>query len=161
MDERLGRLANHLLQCPSAAAFDPLNLDRDLWPLLYVLDILTIAGTEERGLRVRLTGTAIDTLFGRNLVGERLDRFLHGPHSAQVLAGFQHCATARASVWMRQVVAIGNKAPRFVEGILIYLVPDRIYGGLMSGEGVAMAGGFEMRLLNRDRDSGGAAKVDR
>lgn len=154
-------MADHLLRCPSAAAFDPLALDRDLWPYLYVLDILTFPGAAERGLRVRLTGTALDTLFGRSLAGERLDRILHGPHSEKVLAGFQRCATAREPVWMRQVVTIRDKAPRFVEGVVIYLDPDRIYGGLMAGEVSAAAAEFEIRVLDRAQATGETGPAER
>ena len=147
MDQRLQRLAEYLLRCPSAAAFDPVKLAPDLWQHLYVIDVLTLPEVAERGLRIRLTGSSLETLFGRRLVGERLDHILHGPHSAEVLAGFQRCAMAREPVWMRQIVTIDRKAPRFIEGVAVHLAPERIYGGLLSGQVSAAKGGFELRVL--------------
>lgn len=52
---------------------------------------------------------------------------------------------------MRQVVLIEGKAPRFVEGIAIYLAPERICGGLVAGEmaGHLSSGAFERAVLSR------------
>lgn len=149
IDERLRRLTQHLLQCPSAQDFDPVTLDADLWQYLYVIDILTQQDRADVGLRIRLTGTALDTMIGRALGGERLEQVVRGPHSEKVLAGFQRCAVGREPVWMRQVVKIDKKAPRFIEGVAVYLDPERIYGGVVVGDVSPAADGFDSRVLRQ------------
>ncbi len=62
---------------------------------------------------------------------------------------------------MRQVVTIADKVPRFVEGVAVYLDPERIYGGLVSGESSATAGGFEIRALDRAGGATAAIAADR
>ena len=46
---------------------------------------------------------------------------------------------------MRQIVHVRDRAPRCVEGVAIYLKPERIYGGLIVGEYAQSptAGSFE------------------
>jgi hypothetical protein len=50
---------------------------------------------------------------------------------------------------MRQVAHIKDRAPRFVEGVAIYLKPERIYGALILGEysDSSTAGSFERITL--------------
>jgi hypothetical protein len=130
MDSRLARIGSYLVRCASSAEFDPKSLTADL-PHLFVLEIERAASLR---LRVKLTGTALDTALGRPLAGHYLDEFIHGPRGGEVLRGFQHCAQTRQALWMREVVEITDKPARFVEGVLVYLAPERIYGGLVFGE---------------------------
>jgi hypothetical protein len=53
---------------------------------------------------------------------------------------------------MRQVVQIEKKPSRFVEGIAIYLRPERICGGLVGGD-IAMQSvtTFESQVLSRSK----------
>ena len=83
------------------------------------------------------------------LKGRRLEEFIHGPRGKDVIGRFQHCANTREPVWMRQIVQLRDRPPRFVEGVAIYLQPERIYGGLIVGEAIdrAAAETFEHRIL--------------
>ena len=132
MDPRLRRLGDHLRGKRNAVEFNPAAVDPDLLPHLFILEIETAADTVR--LRVRLVGTALDEAFARPLAGRYLEEFIHGPRGADVLEEFHHCARAHESIWMRQVVRIRERMPRFVEGIAVYLDPDRLYGGLIIGE---------------------------
>jgi hypothetical protein len=85
-------------------------------------------------LRIRLTGTSLDTAFGRQVKSRYLDEFIHGPCGHQVFKAFARCAANHEPAWMRQVVEIRGQAPRFVEGVAVYVAPDRIGGGLIIGE---------------------------
>jgi hypothetical protein len=129
MDSRLSALARYFLSRGDAAGVLPNAIDPKLLPYVFVLEIE--AGPK---LRVRLAGTALDIAFHPGLVGRYMEDFIHGPRGEEVLRGFHDCATSHAPVWMRQVVRIKNKAPRFVEGIAVFLAPDRIFGGLLVGE---------------------------
>ena len=51
-----------------------------------------------------------------------------------MIAAFRHCANTLEPIWMRQVVCLPDRVPRFVEGVAVYLPPNRIYGGLIVGE---------------------------
>lgn len=132
MDRRLRELADHLLGKRNAAEFNPAVVGADLLPHLFILEI----EGESDGVRlhVRLVGTALDAAFGRPLAGHHLEEFIHGPRGADVIEGFHHCATTHEAIWMRQVVRIRDRLPRFVEGIGVFLKPDKIYGGLVIGE---------------------------
>jgi hypothetical protein len=101
---------------------------------LFVLDIERDTSKRAAFLRIRLVGTALDEVFHRPLRGHTLEEFIHGPRGKEVIASFHHCADTRKPIWMRQIVRIQDKAPRFVEGVAIYLKPERIYGGLIVGE---------------------------
>ena len=129
MDSRLGELARYFLSCASAADVVPGAIDPKLLPHVFVLEVE--AGPR---LRVRLAGTALDNAFHPGLVGCYMEDFIHGPRGEEVLRGFHDCATSHTPVWMRQVVRIKNKPPRFVEGIAVFLAPNRIFGGLLVGE---------------------------
>lgn len=144
----LGRIVAYIADHRHRDRFDPTELSPQLLPHLFILAIEPGEAGLPR-LRIRLTGTALDAAFGRRLQGHCLEEFLHGPHSAAVLDGFRHCATARRDVWMRQVVTIANRAPRFVEGVACYVEPELIYGGLMFGEMSirTAAASFERKLL--------------
>jgi hypothetical protein len=116
-----------------SAAFSPASIGAKLLPHLFVLDIER--GTPERtSLRIRLVGSALDEAFRRPLKGHALEEFIHGPRGKEVIASFHHCADTREPIWMRQIVHVRDRAPRFVEGVAIYLKPERIYGGLIVGE---------------------------
>jgi len=132
MDQRLRRLADQLLRKQDAAEVNPVALGADVLPYLFILEVQR--PDEQPRLRIRLTGTALDEAFQRPLVGRYLEEFIHGPRASDVIEGFHHCATTREPIWMRQVVRIRGRLPRFVEGIAVHLAPDRIYGGLVIGE---------------------------
>ena len=134
MDDRLRRIADYLLNCKDWAAFDPASVAALLLPHIFVIRIERDSPDHSIRLRVRLAGTALDTVFAQPLAGRCIEEFMHGPRSADVLRGFQRCAENHMPVWMRQVVCIRNQLPRYVEGIAIYLEPERIYGGLIVGE---------------------------
>lgn len=133
MDSRLRRIADYLLARAAADEVRPAEIGAALLPLLYVLDVERPGGAGLR-LRVRLIGTALNRVFGRRLEGLYMEDFLHGPRGAEVIEGFHDSALRRAPCWMRQVVRIKDKLPRFVEGVAIPLAPDRLYGGLLIGE---------------------------
>jgi hypothetical protein len=86
-------------------------------------------------LRIRLVGSALDEAFCRPLRGHTLEEFIHGPRGNEVIASFHHCADTSEPIWMRQVVQMRDRAPRFVEGVAIYLKPERIYGGYAGASG--------------------------
>jgi hypothetical protein len=145
----LARLAHYLAARPARSQIDPVDMAPDLLPNLFVLVVEPAAAANAPRMRIRLTGTALDRAFGRCLKGSFLEDFLHGPRSADVLAGFRHCADGGEAVWMRQVVKIGDRVPRFVEGVAFPVDPDLIYGGLAFGEaaGIDIRDGFELRTL--------------
>jgi hypothetical protein len=132
MDQRLRRLGDHLRGKRNAAEFNAAAVSPDLLPHVFVLEIEPSA--EAVRLRIRLVGTALDEAFAQPLAGRYLEEFMHGPRGADVLEGFHHCATTHEGIWMRQVVRIREHMPRFVEGLVVYLAPDRLYGGLIIGE---------------------------
>jgi hypothetical protein len=124
MDAKLRKLADYFLAAGSAAAVHPKDIAPALLPYVYILDIE----------RARMTGTEFDHVFRRALDGRYMEDFLHGPRGADVVAGFHDCAATHTPLWMRQVVRLPDKTPRFVEGVAIYLAPERIYGGLLVGD---------------------------
>jgi len=154
MDSRLRQLADELFVQADAGVIVPGAISGKVLPLMFVLDIERdkIERTELR-LRVRLTGTAVDRIFTRSTGGHLLEEFLHGPRGDKVIDGFHHCANTGEPLWMRQVVLFEGKAPRFVEGIAIYLTSERICGGLVAGELATQlkSGVFEREVLSRKR----------
>ncbi len=132
MDLRLRRLAEHFRTRNRVADFSAAAVAPDLLPHLFVLDIEP--GQNPIRLRVRLVGTALDQAFQRPLAGRHLEDFIHGPRGKDVVDGFHRCVISHEPTWMRQVVRIRERLPRFVEGIAFYLEPDRLYGGLVVGE---------------------------
>jgi hypothetical protein len=148
VDSILRRLADYLLAQDDSSTVDPAAIGPQLLPYVYILDIER--DTHIR-LRIRLTGTGIDHVFRRPLVGHHLDEFIHGPRGGDVIASFHHCARTREPLWMRQIVHLKDRAPRFVEGVAVYLESDRIYGGLVVGD-LSPPGaepGFEHAVLKR------------
>ena len=148
MNAVLREIAVFMANRDTRAPFDPLQVRAGLLPYFYVLEVGHDAAGRIR-LRVRLTGTALDRAFGRPLRGQFMEDFLHGPRSHDVLRGFHTCARDRVPLWMRQVVAIHDRLPRYVEGVAFFVEPDRIYGGLIMGEVANPIDhpGFESRLL--------------
>lgn len=150
MDSRLRELAGQLMAEAKAAALDPSRIDAKLLPYLFVLEAERRPSGDLSALRVRLTGTSLDQMFGRPLQGRALEEFVHGPRGDRVLEGFHHCAEKREALWMRQVVEFKERAPRFVEGIAVPFASDRICGGLIAGElviGIMPFETFERRPL--------------
>lgn len=148
MNSILRQIADALARLKDAAAFDPLAMPPLVLPHLFILELNPVP-TDGSQLRIRLTGTALDRAFERNLRGRNLEEFLHGPYSADVLAGFHRCAVDHRPIWMRQVVSIRGRVPRFVEGIAYFIEPNLIYGGLVFGEvaKIDTDSGFEMQQL--------------
>ena len=134
MDLRLRKIADHLMALTEAVEFKPASIGAKLLPHLFVLDIERDTPEHASRLRIRLIGTAIEDVFRRPLKGRTLEEFIHGPRGHEVIASFHHCADTREPIWMRQIVHIRDKTPRSVEGVAIYLKPERIYGGLIVGE---------------------------
>ena len=151
MDKRLRRIADFLLAHPKDRPVNPTSIGAGSLPYVFVLDIEQ--GTKDSiRLRVRLTGTSFDGVFRRSLVGQYLDSFMHGPRSSDVLAGFLTCAQTHQTMWMRQVVALGNGLPRYVEGVVSFVAPNRLYGGMVTGETATHASpsSFESSVLERE-----------
>jgi len=144
MDSRLVSLSHYLLSRRDAAEASPDAIDATLLPHIFVLQI-------EPGprLRVRLAGTALDRAFNRPLRDSFMEDFIHGPRGGDVLRGFHDCAASREPLWMREIVQITDRVPRFVEGIAVFLGPDKIYGGLIVGDlaGEIQGPTFERRNL--------------
>jgi hypothetical protein len=147
MNPQLRQIADYLLRIASAAEVDPAELGAPLLPHVFVLAVEPAAMAPR--LRIQLVGTALDLAFGRPLKGRCIEEFIHGPHAAAVIRGFHDCAAQRTALWMRQVVSIAGRLPRVVEGVAVYLLPDRIHGGLIVGEIADAPAGdsFERRAL--------------
>lgn len=143
------RIADHLAGLRHRSDVDPVLIDPDLLPHLFLLDVLWEAGSAVPRLRIRLTGTALDQALGRALKGRHLEDFMHGPRSADVLDAFRLCARNHAPVWMRQIVEIRNQPARYVEGVAYPLEPNVLCGGLVMGEITSKnpASSFERRFL--------------
>ena len=148
MDSSLRGIADYLLAQNDSSTVDPVAIGPHLLPHVYILDVERDTNVR---LRIRLTGTALDQIFRRPLVGHLLEEFIHGPRGGDVIAAFHHCARSREPIWMRQIVHLKERAPRFVEGVAVFLEPERIYGGLVIGD-LGLPGveaGFERVLLAR------------
>jgi hypothetical protein len=147
MNPILRQIADYISGHKDRSTIDPLEIEPTLLPHLYILEIQKHA--EQVRLLIRLSGTALDRAFGRGIKGHYLEEFLHGGHSAEVLKGFHDCARDRTPRWMRQVVEITNRPPRYVEGVAFYVTPGLIYGGLVLGEisGQSSAASFEIAAL--------------
>ena len=148
MDSSLRGIADYLLAQNDSSTVDPVAIGPHLLPHIYILDV---ERDGEIRLRIRLTGTAIDHVFRRPLFGHHLEEFIHGPRGDEVIASFHHCARTREPIWMRQIVELNNRAPRYVEGIAVFLEPERIYGGLVIGDLIlpGVEAGFERTVLTR------------
>ena len=153
MDARLEQIADRLLAVSRWDAFDPAMLDSRLLRHFFVLHAERQAA--DIRLRIRLTGTALDTIFARPLKDRFLEDFIHGPRGGDVIAVFHRCALRGEAAWMRQVVGVAGKVPRFVEGVVVRLAPDRLCGGLVMGEvpGASVTVGFQSRPLARAPES--------
>ena len=150
MDSILRRLADYLLAQNDSSTVDPVAIGPQLLPYVYILEVERDA---EIRLRIRLTGTALDTAFRRPLVGQFLEDFVHGPRGDDVIAAFHHCVRTHEPLWLRQVAQLKERAPRFVEGVAVYLEPDRIYGGLIIGNlsSPSVEPSFDVEVLARTR----------
>jgi hypothetical protein len=151
MDARLRRIADYLLAQPDAAAIAPAAFDTDLLPHLFWLDIERNGAGQDLRLRIRLVGTAIDRIFSRPLKGRYLEEFIHGPRGDSVIGAFHHCANTKEPIWMTQIVHVKNRLPRFVEGVVIHVTPERLYGGLLVGEAPRQSehASFERAVISR------------
>ena len=148
MHRHLQGLATYLLTCKDASSVNPRDVDPKALPHFYILNIERDAAGKTSALRIRFTGTALDTAFRRKLLNCRLEDFVHGPRASEVLAGFHACADSGRALWMRQVVQFQDRLPRFVEGVAVRIPPERIYGGLYVGElAVDEASQFESKEL--------------
>ncbi|MDQ7250813.1 PAS domain-containing protein [Dongia sedimenti] len=150
MNRALMRIADYMAGRKHRSEIDPIEIDPDLLPHLFLIDVLREAASPTPRLRIRLTGTALDQAFGRSVKGHPLEEFMHGPRSADVLDAFRACATNHVPIWMRQIVEIRDKPARYVEGVVFHLDPDVICGGLILGEMTTKnpASSFEKRFLS-------------
>lgn len=148
MDSCLRGLADYFLAQRDASAVDPARIDPELLPHVFILDVERDPALR---LRIRLIGTTLDSAFQRPLLGHHLEEFIHGPRGADVIASFHHCAETKEPIWMRQVLQLKHRMPRFVEGVAVYLKPERIYGGLVFGSVLnhGVETGFERMPLLR------------
>jgi hypothetical protein len=133
MNNSIARISAYLSTCATSADFKPMAIAPVL-PNVFIIELERTAPALKPKLRVKLIGTALEKAFGRPLVGEYLESFIHGPRGNEVIKGFYDCAATREPLWMRQVMKMKEGGARFVEGVLHYLVPERIYGGLAMGE---------------------------
>jgi len=116
IDPRLRQIADHLMTLGKILRHSaPYRSGAKLLPHLFVLDIERDTAKRTASLRIRLVGTALDDVFHRPLRGHTLEEFIHGPRGKEVIASFHHCADTRQPIWMRQIVHIRDRAPRFVE----------------------------------------------
>jgi len=134
MHQVLQLIAGYMSTHRDRSQIDPLGIGAEALPHLFILEIEPGVAASEARLHIRLVGTALDRAFGRSVKGQYLDDFLHGTHSQEVLAGFRKCAVTKSPLWMRQVVGIRGRAPRFVEGVAFPVEPGHIYGGLVVGD---------------------------
>ena len=149
MDQRIARISQHLSKLSSAKDFDPKSVGHALGHV-FILDIER-EGAGPPQLRIKLMGTALESMFGRPLAGQLLESFIHGPRGVDVIRGFHNCAHTREPLWMRQIVKLPDRMPRFVEGVLYYLAPERIYGGLAMGEWThSEESSFERRAIGQE-----------
>ena len=149
MDDRLKRAADYFLQCKHWDEIRPTRIGAEILPHLFSLTIERDSKGRVSGLPIRFTGTALDQIFGRVLTGRRIDEFMHGPRGKDVIAGFSRCADERTAIWMRQIVRMKHDAPRSVEGVCVYVAPERVYGALLAGPMAdpAAAASFTLKLL--------------
>ena len=152
MDSRLEQLASELFSQADAGVPNPAKIEPKLLPHMFMLDIeRDKIDSKKLQLRVRLAGNAVDRIVGRSSKSMILENFVHGPRGSLVIDGFHHCADTHEPLWMRQVVLIEGKLPRFVEGIAIYFEPERICGGLVAEDLTEdlPSGRFERQVLSR------------
>jgi len=158
MDGKLLPISNYLATCQTSTDFNPMVIAKSLQHV-FVLDVERDGATGTTRFRIRLMGGALDTAFGRPLAGQYLESFIHGPRGGDVIKGFHDCADTGEPLWMRQIVEMKGQGPRFVEGVLFYLDPQRIYGGLLIGTLTHEIGaGFERASLRAAQSSGNRAK---
>jgi len=149
MDKRLRLLADYLLKRSDASQINPREIDAKALPHLFILDIVRDQRGKLEGLRIRLTGTALDKIFERKLVDRRLEEFVHGPRAVDVIGAFHNSAETGRALWMRQVVQMKDRPLRFVEGVTIPISPDRLYGGVVVGElAISEESSFQSLALN-------------
>jgi hypothetical protein len=152
MDSRLEQLARELFSQADVGVLNPAEIGPRLLPHIFMLDIeRDKIESKKLQLRVRLAGSAVDRIVGRPSKSMILENFVHGPRGSLVIDGFHHCANTHEPLWMRQVVLIEGKLPRFVEGIAIYFEPERICGGLVAEDLTEelTSGRFERQVLSR------------
>lgn len=149
MNPMLRQIADYMSEHTDRASIDPVTISPSLLPHLYILDIEKRGADGQVRLHIRLSGTALDLAFGRCVRGHYLEDFMHGGRSVDVLKGFHDCARDHTPRWMRQVVELTDRPPRYVEGVVFYVTPDRLYGGLALGEisDRTSAASFESALL--------------
>ncbi|MEQ1754944.1 MAG: PAS domain-containing protein [Micropepsaceae bacterium] len=84
MNPTLTELARYLTSCNTREDFKPMAIPA-LLRHVYVLDIETDEGSGTPLFKIKLTGTSLDTIFGRALSGRHLHEFVHGPKAAEVM----------------------------------------------------------------------------
>lgn len=113
--------------------FNPMKHPQIL-PNLYVLDIVPGDTLNACRLKIRLTGTRVDSLFNTPATDRFLDELVQDTRGVEAFRKFQECANAGTAVWMKQVACFPDRPARYVESVAIRIQPSRIYGGVVSGE---------------------------
>ena len=73
MDERLDHLARYFMGCRHKSEIDPLDVDVDCLKHIFVLEIERDDAGAAGRLPIRLTGTSLDTAFGRQVKSRYLE----------------------------------------------------------------------------------------
>ena len=150
MDNRLRDIADFLIGLKDSSEFSPARIGSKLLPSLFILDVERDPLSDAIRLRIQLIGTSIDQFFRRPLRDRMLGDFIHGPRGRDVMEAFHHTAETHEPLWMRQIMQLDGRPPRFVEGVCIYLEPNRIYGGLVMGDTAEnVTAGFEQVSLSK------------
>jgi hypothetical protein len=146
------RSPDYLLAQESADAITPVAVGAEVLPHLYVLDIQRNQGGDDLRLLIRLVGTALDLTFRRPLKGKYLEDFIHGPRAESVIQSFHHVANTKEPLWMSQIVRLKGGGARCVEGVVVYVAPERLYGGLLIGAAATPSAdtSFERKVIARD-----------
>lgn len=114
---------------PDYARVDPLAIDADLLPALYILAV-----EPDGGFRFRLSGTGLRTVFNAEITGKRLEEVLEGRDLENARRSYRRVVEAAAPWYSR--VAYETDA----SGIFLYHrltlplgpgpAPSRLLGGL-------------------------------
>ena len=101
MDSCLRGLADYFLAQKNASTVDPTEIDPQLLPHIFIIDVERDINVR---LRIRLVGTALDSMFKQPLVGHLLEEFVHGPRGREVIISFLHCASETLDVRIMEYI---------------------------------------------------------
>jgi len=130
--QRAGRLA------PQRADIDPLVLPRDLigQVFLYEVERAEPDGPPQDYL-MRLFGTYLVEMFGRDLTGLRFDQIFQGPDAPAIRAEYDHAASSAEPVCSSLHGGWAGRSYRRYERLLLPLSEDdrridRLFGGAIA-----------------------------